>query len=176
MGKLNFVFNMFTNKVHSYVPKLKSSILSTLQAPRPCCLILGVYLTWRDGIISVPAGQTRSWSCSGLWRATSWVWCQWTSVTTGPSPPPAPSTPTSVSGTWSQENRSSPWTQGQVRPGLRGSLTFFYWLVCTGMSWWVGTSQFPLYFNLPTLTFSNELLIQQTDHWPPPLYSQHLCL
>ena len=61
----------------------------------------------------------RSWSCSGLWRATSWVWCQWTSVTTEQSPPPAPSTLTSVSGTWILESRSSPWTLDQVRLGLR---------------------------------------------------------
>ena len=60
-------------------------------------------------------GQTRSWSCSGLWRATSWVWCQWTSVTTERSPPPAPSMLTSASGTWSLENRSSPWMRDQVR-------------------------------------------------------------
>ena len=59
-------------------------------------------------------GQMRSWSCSGLWRATSWAWCQWTSVTTEPSLPPAPSMRTSVSGTWSLENRSSPWTPDQV--------------------------------------------------------------
>lgn len=66
---------------------------------------------------TVNAGQTRSWSCSGLWRDTSWVWCQWTSVTMEPSLPPAPSMLTSVSGTWSPVNRSNPWTQDQVRLG-----------------------------------------------------------
>ena len=67
---------------------------------------------------AVDAGQTRSWSCSGTWKDTNWVWCQWTSVTTEPSLPRAPWTLTSVSGTWSLGNRSSPWTQDQVRLGL----------------------------------------------------------
>lgn len=77
---------------------------------------------------SAHAGQTRSWSCSGLWRATSWEWCQWTSVTTEPSPPPAPSTLTSVSGTWSLENRSNPWMQDQVRAGLISDISV-RWLI-----------------------------------------------
>lgn len=61
-----------------------------------------------------PAGRTRSWSCSGRWRVTSWAWSPWTSVTTAPSLPPAPWTLTSASGTWSRGSRSSPWMLDQV--------------------------------------------------------------
>lgn len=79
---------------------------------------------------TVPAGQMKSWSCSGLWRATSWELCQWTLVTMAPSLPPAPWMHTSVCGTSSLENKSSPWMLDQVNAGLKARVTC-YAFICT---------------------------------------------